>query len=96
MAARSLILRRDDQCVGCGTDVAAGMRATWDPLVPSVTCSSCTETTRCVPSGRDPIDRGVAGASAARKYDRRKTNPEARIRSKHPRLGGVILARSPP
>lgn len=40
------------------------------------------------------LDRGAAGASAAREYDRRRTNRETRIRSEHPRLGGVILALS--
>lgn len=37
-------------------------------------------------------DLGVAGASARREGERRKANRERRVREKHPRLGGVILA----
>ena len=35
---------------------------------------------------------GVAGASARREYDRRKNKRETRIRDRHPRAGGLILA----
>lgn len=35
---------------------------------------------------------GRAGASARREGERRKANREARVRERHPRLGGVILA----
>ena len=94
MAARSLILRKDDLCAACGTHVAAGMRATWDATARSVTCSRCVERTPRDLSGLEILARGAAGASAAREYDRRKTNRETRIRSEHPRLGGVILALS--
>lgn len=94
MAARSLILRKDDRCAACGTEVAAGTRATWDATARSVTCSSCTETMRSDPSGLEVLVRGAAGESAAREYDRRRANREARIRSDHPHLGGLILALS--
>lgn len=94
MAARSLILRKDDLCAGCGTHVAAGTRATWDATARSVTCPSCSKRTPRDLSRLEILDRGAAGASAAREYDRRKTNRETRIRSEHPRLGGVILALS--
>lgn len=94
MAARSLILRKDDLCAASGTHVAAGTQATWDATARSVRCSSCTETMPRDLSGLEILDRGAAGASAAREYDRRKTNRETRIRSEHPRLGGVVLALS--
>lgn len=35
---------------------------------------------------------GVAGASARREFERRRANREQRIRAKHPRLGGLMLA----
>jgi len=38
------------------------------------------------------LDRGHAGASAQREYLRRKRNREARVRSRHPLIGGVLLA----
>src|SRR5690348_7819077 len=39
----------------------------------------------------DPIDPGTPGASARREYERRQAKREARIREKHPKLGGLIL-----
>jgi hypothetical protein len=44
--------------------------------------------------GVRPTVGDVAGASAQREYERRSGRREERIRSKHPRLGGVILALS--
>ena len=40
----------------------------------------------------DAIHPGTPGASARREYERRKAKREARIREKHPKLGGLILA----
>jgi hypothetical protein len=44
-----------------------------------------------VPESAAP-DFGTAGASARREYERRHDKRETRIRTEHPRLGGVILA----
>jgi hypothetical protein len=38
------------------------------------------------------VDPGMAGASARREFERRKAAREERIRTKHPKLGGLILA----
>src|SRR5215212_8396342 len=38
------------------------------------------------------FDGGKAGASARREAARRKANREQRVRDRHPKLGGVILA----
>jgi hypothetical protein len=40
----------------------------------------------------EPIDPGTPGASARREYERRQAKCETRIREKHPKLGGLILA----
>lgn len=40
------------------------------------------------------IDPGTAGASARREFERRAAKRERRIREKHPKLGGLILALS--
>lgn len=40
------------------------------------------------------IHTGVAGASARREGERRKANRERRIRERHPRIGGAIVALS--
>lgn len=50
------------------------------------------------PPAEEPIagetSPGVAGSSARREHERRVAKREERIRSKHPRLGGLILALS--
>lgn len=40
----------------------------------------------------DGLDRGSAGASARREYQRRRDNREARVRRRHPLIGGLLLA----
>jgi hypothetical protein len=58
-----------------------------------------TETQAEIETGRGPkpqseVDIDVAGGSARREYERRKTGREQRIRAAHPKLGGLILALS--
>lgn len=45
------------------------------------------------PTGPE-LEEGTAGASARLEYERRRDHREQRIRTKHPRLGGLILALS--
>lgn len=40
------------------------------------------------------VDEGTAGASARREYERRRDRRAQRIRTEHPKLGGLILALS--
>lgn len=40
----------------------------------------------------EAVEEGVAGASARREFERRQATREARIRTAHPKLGGLILA----
>ena len=42
------------------------------------------------------LETGTAGASAMREYERRRRSREHRVREKHPRIGGLILALSEP
>lgn len=62
---------------------------------------TCTDCLGQVPDGvsRDAsdstptvLDRGRPGASAEREYRRRRDNREARVRRRHPRIGGLLLA----
>jgi hypothetical protein len=46
------------------------------------------------PAVVDVVESGTAGASARREFERRKAKREERIRAKHPKLGGFILALS--
>lgn len=44
------------------------------------------------PDRQPEFDAGKAGASARREHERRQANREKRVRSKHPRIGGLLLA----
>jgi len=90
---KRLVLRRADSCISCRRDLPAGTRAVWDAGTKTVRCTDCAPAT--VPEQPTaPAAPDQAGASAAREYERRSSNREARIRSAHPKLGGLILALS--
>ncbi|MDP9442696.1 MAG: NERD domain-containing protein [Actinomycetota bacterium] len=67
-------------CLGCGPDDAPGGDAGVGP--PSASGDAVEK-----PGPPTP----VAGASAVREYERRKAKREEAIRTRHPRLGGLIL-----
>lgn len=90
MASRTMNLRKPDTCVACATPIDAGTAAFWNADAKTVTCLDCYDAEPA------PIDRGVAGASARREYDRRRAARENRVREKHPHLGGVIVALQEP
>ena len=92
--SRLLKLRRPGTCCVCSIPLPAGLWAWWDPHSKAVTCMQCVEATteRATPDTRPPeLDRGQPGASVAREYERRRHNPEARTRSRHPWIGGLLL-----
>jgi hypothetical protein len=70
-----------------GDDPAAGYPGHGEPGQPTVPVHSPVEEPET--SETSP---GVAGSSARREHERRVAKREERIRSKHPRLGGLILA----
>jgi hypothetical protein len=78
------------RCLDCSIDplVEEGaLRPSRDPSPPPL------EEGALRPSrNQAPIDPGTPGASARREYERRQTKRETRIRGKHPKLGGLILA----
>lgn len=45
-----------------------------------------------VPEQPPPVETGVAGGSAKAEYQRRVARREQRVRERHPKLGGLILA----
>lgn len=79
-------LRRDGECA-CGALVPRGARAGWHRTRRTVICASCLQIE--VPPA--PIDMGTPGGSLDREYIRRKANREQRVRTKHPRIGGLLL-----
>lgn len=93
MSARLIPLRRADTCTICDRALPVSTEAWWDPAVRTVTCAAChaaTGDTEESPMG--PEDAGSAGVSAHREAERRRQVREERVRSKHPRIGGFLLA----
>ncbi|TXK08970.1 NERD domain-containing protein [Microbacterium saccharophilum] len=78
-------LRYAGACRLCGASLPAGTDAIYEREFKTVSCVECSAT---------PVesDTGVAGASARREHERRKNASEHRIRTNHPKLGGLILA----
>lgn len=92
-APREMRLRYAGRCHECTTELSRGTRAFYDPGTKSVRCLTCE-----LPAAGDAgapgeaTSPGVAGSSARREHERRVAKREERIRQKHPRLGGLILA----
>jgi hypothetical protein len=86
-------LRYDGTCCDCEVGLPAGTRAEYDRVNRTVRCLVCAgQLTAGENAAEATMDAGIAGASARREYERRKAGREDRIRSKHPKLGGLILA----
>jgi Nuclease-related domain len=99
--SRRLKLRRADQCVVCDTLLPAGTLAFWSVEAKTVTCLACPEDRLVLAEAGDgakrgipesTLDRGVAGASARRRYERLHGRREQDAREKFGRLGGLYLA----
>lgn len=93
-------LRYAGTCRVCGSELPARAEAIYERATRTVRCVSHEVSTsnagpvEDVPDLAVPevVDPGTAGASARREFDRRKAAREERIRAKHPKLGGLILA----
>ncbi|MGI8666004.1 MAG: nuclease-related domain-containing protein [Jatrophihabitans sp.] len=96
-------LRYAGTCRACGAAIAAGQQAIYLRATKQVACLSCQEGERpaadatIAPSGPtttapEPVEVGVAGASARREHQRRVAKREASVRTRHPMLGGLLLA----
>ncbi|KRB75055.1 NERD domain protein [Nocardioides sp. Root190] len=100
-------LRYAGTCRLCGTTVEARVEAIYERTTKTVRCLSCSPTAadpdepspapeieqaRPQADGAPPADLGTAGASARREYERRHAKREERVRKKHPKLGGFLLA----
>jgi Nuclease-related domain len=93
MASRILKLQRADVCVLCGTNIDAHAEAWWDAGTKTVTCLACHRRTSQPQNLKEPelLERGHAGASARREYERRRTSREASVHVAHRRIGGLLL-----
>ncbi len=78
-------LRYAGVCRLCARELQAGADAVYEPDTKSVRCVDCAiEPT--YPTASE------AGASARREYERRRVRREKRIRTSHPKIGGLVLA----
>jgi hypothetical protein len=95
-------LRYAGTCRVCGSELPATSEAIYERSTRTVRCVNHEVSTPAAPPAAeelDPatpkmVDPGTAGASARREFERRKAAREERIRVKHPKLGGLILAAS--
>jgi hypothetical protein len=103
VTAKTMNLRRDGTCSVCGVALPAGSTARWDSGPKTVTCLPCVaaqvdeERQPVADAPQEPpatISSGTAGASAQREYERRHAKREEKVRARHPRIGGLILALS--
>lgn len=86
-----MLLRYAGICRICGAELAARVEAIYERSTKTVRCLDCSPAELVV--AVDPlVDAGTPGASARREYERRRAEREARVREKHPTLGGLILA----
>ena len=78
-------LRISGTCRLCGARLEARTDAVYE---------RASKTVRCLDHDESPssIYTGTAGASARREFERRHQAREERVRAKHPRLAGLILA----
>lgn len=109
MPVKTLALWRDDRCADCAQPLPAGTRASWDSDTRTVQCISCASAAPDVAAAPGstseevlvPLPREAAsiarggGASAQREYERRHTARDQRVRSRHPKIGGLLLALVP-
>ena len=94
MPARLLRTRYPGTCAACGCPLPAGTSAWWDSSDKTLRCQGC-EGSPSPPRPEEvtpPVDNGAAGASAQRKYERLHHRREQRVRTAHPRIGGLLLA----
>lgn len=94
-------LRYAGTCRLCGIALDKGALAIYERATKSVRCVECEpapvalDAINATPVAEPEEPSGdVAGASARREYELRKAKREDRIRAKHPKLGGLILALS--
>lgn len=87
LTEKQMRLRYDGTCRMCGVALPAGHEAVYERDTKTVRCIEC-------PTSLAEPAPDVADGSARREYERRKNAREDRIRTNHPRLGGLVLTLS--
>jgi len=90
-AEKRMRLRYAGTCRVCGADLPAKSEAIYERSMKTVRCLA-HEDEPPEPQVHEPIDVGTPGNSARREYERRKARREQHVRTKHPKIGRLILA----
>src|SRR4051794_2799643 len=95
MSETLLRLRYPAVCSSCGGALPRGTAASWNREAKTATCAACVGAPDAAGApGAGAIERGEAGGSAAREWQRRHARREKAVRSRYGRLSGVVLALS--
>lgn len=84
-------LRFEGTCSACGVSLPARTEATYERASKTVRCLT-HDTSSDVESAADGVEAGTPGASARREFERRKASREKRLRTRHPKIGGLLHA----
>jgi hypothetical protein len=87
-------LRYAGTCRECGIELPAKAEAIYERSSRTVRCLTHGELAEDAEVVFQPTEPGTPGGSARREFERRKDAREARIRTKHPKIGGLILTLS--
>ena len=87
-------LRYSGTCRVCSVELPAKAEAIYERSSKTVRCITHDTASDASPAVAKAVDAGSPGASARREFERRKAKREERTRTKHPKLGGLILALS--
>jgi hypothetical protein len=87
-------LRYSGRCRVCSVELPAKAEAIYERSSKTVRCITHDTASDASPGVLQAVDAGIPGASARREFERRKAKREERTRTKHPKLGGLILALS--
>jgi hypothetical protein len=91
---KKMRLRYAANCRVCGVELPAKTQAVYERSTKTVRCLQHDEAAGPAEVLPEVVDPGVPGASARREFARRHAKREQRIRTQHPRLGGLIHALS--
>jgi hypothetical protein len=87
-------LRYSGTCRVCSLELPAKTDAIYERSSKTVRCITHDTQSDPSPDVSEAVDTGSPGASARREFERRKAKREEQTRTKHPKLGGLILALS--
>jgi hypothetical protein len=87
-------LRYSGTCRVCSLELPAKTEAIYERATKTVRCITHDSASAASPDVSDAVDTGSPGASARREFERRRAKREEQTRTKHPKLGGLILALS--